>query len=379
MTILQVATGTSIYGGERILLSLAKYLKKSGHRVIIVSPGEGEFANLCRELGYEVKVIPSRKTYDIIAVLRIARLIKREKVDIVHSHGLLVNIISRAACFLSGCKIVNTIHVIQHLSNNSCLRLGVSRRIRNLYYKTLDNFTARFCQKIITVSKAVERDLAKQGIEKDKLLTIPNCVEEAESLVKRDRKVLQPFGINENDKVVGIVGRVVPLKGHDDFIACAKILSASHPGIKFMVVGGDIAHGGRYLDSLKEKVKRDRLEGHVIFTGFLKKIREIMVNMDILALPSWEEPFGLVILEAMASGVPVIAANSGGVPEIIKDGENGLLIPPRSPEALSQAILKILNDKNFAARLAMEGLNTVKYYTARRMAEAVENIYRKVI
>ena len=364
MTILQVASGTSVYGGEKILLFLVTYLKKSGHRVIIVSPGEGEFANLCRELGYEVKVIPLRKTYDIIAVLRIARLIKREKVDIVHSHGLLVNIISRTACFLSRCPIVNTIHVIQHLSSG----------IRNMYYRTLDNFTSRFCQKVITVSDAVKRDLLKQGLEEDKLITVPNGIEE--SPASPTHRVASPSG--ENDKIVGLVGRIAPLKGHDDFITAAKILMSSNPGVKFLIVGEDIAHGGRYLNNLKERVKKDGLEGHVVFTGFVKSIKDVMADFAVLTLPAWEEPFGLVILEAMSLGVPVVATNAGGIPEIIKDNENGLLIPPRSPGKLSEAILKILNNKNLATRLAQEGLNTVKYYTAQRMAKAVEDVYLNI-
>ena len=373
MTILQVATGTSLYGGERILLSLTKHLKKSGHRVIIVSPGKGEFVSVCRELGHEVVVIPLRKTYDLMAVLRISRLIKREKIDIVHSHGLLVNIISRLASYLSGCKIVNTIHVIQHLSNNS-------RRIRNMYYRTLDNFTSRFCRKIITVSDAVKRDLLKQGLEEDKLITIPNGIEENPlgEAIPCLRLGVPPSGGGEDDKIVGLVGRIAPLKGHDDFITAAKILTTSNPGAKFLIVGEDIAHGGRYLNNLKERVKKDGLEGHVIFTGFVESIRDVMANFAVLTLPAWEEPFGLVILEAMSLGVPVVATNSGGVPEIIKDGENGLLIPPRSPGKLSEAILKILNNKNLATRLAQEGLNTVKYYTAQRMAKSVEDVYCKI-
>jgi len=378
MTILQVASGTSGYGGERILLSLAKYLKKNGHRVIIVSPGKGEFVSMCHKLGHEVVVIPLRKTYDLMAALHISRLIKREKVDVVHSHGLLVNIISRVASCLSGCKIVNTIHVLQHLSNTSCLRRGASRRIRNIYYRTLDNATSRFCQKIITVSDAVKRDLLKQGLEEDKLLTIPNGIEE--NLLPLGKAIpLGASGGGDKDKIVGLVGRVVPLKGHDDFITCAKILMPSNPEIKFLIVGEDIAHGRRYLNSLKDRVKKEGLEDHVIFTGFLQSIRDVMADFNVLTLPSWEEPFGLVILEAMSLGVPVVATRSGGVPEIIKDGKNGLLIPPRSPEALSQAILKILNNKNLATRLAQEGLNTVKYYTAQRMAKSVEDVYRKVI
>ncbi len=375
MTILQVATGISLYGGERILLSLAKHLKETGHRVIIVSPGKGEFVDVCRELGHEVVVIPLKKTYDLMAVLRISRLIKKEKIDIVHSHGLLVNIISRLASYLSGCPIVNTIHVIQHLSSNSA---GVSRRIRNMYYRTLDNFTSGFCRKVITVSDAVKRDLLKQGLEEDKLVTIPNGIEE-NPLGEAIPLGVLPSGCGENEKIVGLVGRIAPLKGHDDFITAVKILMSSNPGLKFLIVGEDIAHGGRYLNNLKERVKKEGLEGRVIFTGFVKSIRKVMADFAVLTLPAWEEPFGLVILEAMSLGVPVVATNAGGIPEIIKDNVNGLLIPPRSPGKLSEAILKILNNKNLATRLAQEGLNTVKYYTARRMAKSIEDVYRNVI
>lgn len=372
MTILQVASGTSGYGGERIVLSLSNYLRDRGHKVIILSPGEGELVSICRRGGYKVVVIPLKKTYDIIAILRMSLLIKKENIDIVHSHGLLVNIISRIASFISGCKAVNSIHVIQHLRDISC---PLSRKMRNIYYRVLDNFTSRFCQKIIAVSKAVEYDLRKQGLEKRKLLTIPNGIENIDGPVKKDRYILRQFGIEKDNKVIGLVGRVVPLKGHDDFVTCAGLLIPYHPHIKFLIIGDDLTHGGRYIRYLKERVKREGLERHVIFTGFIKSIREVMAGLDILTLPAWEEPFGLVILEAMSVRVPVIATDSGGVPEVIRDGENGLLVPPHSPEALSKAILRILDDRGLAARLVQGGVEAVKKYTARKMAEAVENIY----
>lgn len=383
-TILQVASGTSIYGGEKILLSLSNYLRERGYRVIILSPGEGELAKLSRKLGYKVTVISLKKTYNFMAMIRLAHFLKREKVDLVHSHGLLVNIISRLASFLSGCKTVNTIHVIQHLSNGSN---SLYRKIKNIYYRILDNFTARFCQKVMAVSKAVEGDLIRQGLGREKVVTIPNGLsigrpkglEEGGSFIKKDKAVLSQFGLGESDRVVGLVGRIVPLKGHDDFISAARILAPGYPGIKFLIVGEELVRGGRYSKFLKERVKKEGLEERVIFTGFLKSTKEIMANFDILTLVSWEEPFGLVILEAMSMGVPVIATHSGGVPEIIRDGENGLLIPPRSPEALSQAILKILDDRTLAGRLAESGLKTVKNYTVDKMARAIENIYHEVL
>jgi glycosyltransferase involved in cell wall biosynthesis len=177
----------------------------------------------------------------------------------------------------------------------------------------------------------------------------------------------QELGLAATTKVVGMVGRVNPSKGHLTFFQSIPMILAQNPDTVFIVAGGGD------IEELK------KINSDVYFLGERSDIPKIMKDLDVFVMASRNEPFGLVTVEAMASGTPVVAANSGGTAEIIVDGVNGLLFPPEDPARLAQAVIKVLTDNKLAGKLKAGGLNMAQKYDIETMATNIRKIYQDVL
>jgi len=152
-------------------------------------------------------------------------------------------------------------------------------------------------------------------------------------------------------------GRLTPWKGQDDFLRAAAIVAERHPEARFLVVGDCVsseaerASDAAYRDDLHALADRLGIAHLVRFTGYRDDVPAVMNALDVFVLPSHFEPFGIVVLEAMAAARPIVATAAGGVPDIVDDGREALLVPPQAPEALAEAVARLLDDPALADRL----------------------------
>ena len=221
--------------------------------------------------------------------------------------------------------------------------------------KVVARFVGAFCDAIISISSAVAKELIKLGISERKVRLIYNAVDVSalkhvnDEQVKRFREAC---GVGEDGILVGMIAHMTPWKRHDLFIRMASSVAKERKDVRFVIVGGDIfEEQSGWLCFLSRMTKELSLEGALKFVGECKDIAIAVNAIDILVHPSPTEPFGRAIAEAMAVGKAVVAINAFGPAELIKHQENGLLVPSATPEALSKAVLRLVENEPLRLKL----------------------------
>lgn len=299
-------------------------------------------------------------------VIRFLRLIKEHKIDLIHTHSdTNFNKPEVIAAKLSGIPSISHLHA----------------------YTRMDNFDRIFCTLVgfyIYISRDIERYHRVQGKSPQKGWVIYNGIDMDRFISSETESGLGCYEDISSDGIsVGIVGRIDCWKGHDFFIKALPSIRNRFPEIKALIVGS-VARNANYFQnklyqkSLGELVVSLNLEKNVTFTGYRGDIPEIIAKLDILVHASSQpEPFGLVIIEGMASGKPVVATAAGGVLEIIKDNVNGMLVPCEDSQAIARAIIELLTDKEKANKIAASGRRTVaEKFTSDRQVSHIENLYQ---
>lgn len=230
---------------------------------------------------------------------------------------------------------------------------------------------AREADAIIACSQAVKNDLHHKGIPVSKISVIPNGID--------PKKFKQRKASNEK-KHIGIIGRLDPWKGQDVFLKALNLVRSDVPDVHAHIFGESSAHDRKtqhFEKTLKDSILANDLENTVTFHGFTPA-EKALSQIDLLVHASTNpEPFGRVVIEAMAAGVPVIASNLGGPQEIISHGKNGLLIEPKNPEKLAETILTLLRDKTLRDTLIKNGKETVgAHYTLDSVTKKLANIWK---
>lgn len=337
MKILQVAYKSTISGGEKVLFDLATSLKERGHDVSVICPDPGQLPDELRKVGIETTIIPFHKTYDIRAARRLAQFITREQIEVLHSHSMLTNIVSRVAGRLARVPVsVSTEHLTMELGRGG--RSGeIIERLKARYYRILDNYTSRYNQQVIAVSNAVRDDLVEQGIPTSRITVIQNGINIPDiNPTARDRIRLD-LGIKPGETVIGAVGRLSPQKDYPTLLRAFKEVESSCPEA-ILLIAGD----GYLRDNLEKLTDELGIRERVKFLGYRSNVLEVVSSFDIYALSSLWEGLPLAVLEAMAMGKPVVATSVPGTQEAVNEGETGFLVPLKDNQALSQGIIKLV-------------------------------------
>lgn len=359
-TILFVSNfGTFLGGGEVSLYELIRTLDSSQFRCVVVFPEKGEFYSQVESLGIPVQVakMPSLKGSGLFSlpssVRRFLALIRQRDVEIIHANGprcmIYAGLVGRLA------------------------RLPVIWHVRVMDKDPiLDPFLAMLATKIIANSRAVSEKFRLPSFSR-KVCVVHNGVDLSQfsSNLEGDR-IRQELSIDGEEKVVTIIGRLDEWKGHRFFLEAAqKVLTHLH-AIKFLVVGDGV------LRSELETLSRELgIVNNVIFCGHRTDIPEILAGSNILVSASLAEHFGRVIIEAMAMARPVVGTRAGGVPEIVIDGETGILVEPTNSEELARAICSLLTDPERAREMGFAGLNRVRdCFSIEKHTREIEEIYK---
>lgn len=367
-----------IGGAERALLDLMSGLDRDKFRPILVCPCEGAFPDAARATGIEVHVVPfygvrarnPLRYFETMARLR--AIVRKHKIELIHvNHQYFSNygVVLGRICRLP---------VIVHLR-------GVET---DEFFKSFAPWLAR-ADRVICVSHAVRTRLLEYanlqlGSRQRNRLVHGSCVaydglrppkEETDHTAFRQR-----FGIKQNARIVGIVGQVVREKGLCEFVAAAEIVKHDCRDAHFLVVGEDTGPDGEFAAEIKERTQKIGMQGSFTFTGFRSDAAALFQLLDVSVLASWQEAFGRVVLETFCSGVPMVATSVGGVPEMIEDGINGILVPPKDPSALADAILRVLKmPEDERQRMVQEGKKTAARFSVESHVEQIQAIYDELL
>jgi glycosyltransferase involved in cell wall biosynthesis len=375
LKILQVAYKSEISGGEKVLLNLAKHLRRRGHHLLVACPSHGPLVEVLRREDIEVEIIPIKKTYDLMGAFRLSNLILQEEVQILHTHGMLVNVVGRIASKVAHVPVsISTVHLTRELASTGRAE-NIPQWLKGRYYRSLDNFTAQFNDRVIAVSGSVKRDLISQGLSSEKIVVIKNGIEfdgyqnPSDGKNSRTRKKRE---LNlGNGPVVGTITRFSKQKDVHAFLYAMSDVIRDYPSVRCLILGD-----GEQRRELEDLSRRLGLNGDVTFLGYREDAREILDLFDIFVLSSLWEGLPLVVLEAMAGSKPVVATKVPGTAEAVVDGKTGLLVPLRHNERLAHSIKKLLKDKNLSQRMGKAGRRRVeKYFNVEKMVDETEKLY----
>jgi glycosyltransferase involved in cell wall biosynthesis len=347
MRIVHLVIGGDVAGGQMVALRLARAARAAGHDVAFVSPSSGPFVDLARSEEFDTAVVPLGGALDVASLLRLRRHVRGADVLHTHTHFSL-NVLGRLAGRLAGARVVAHMHI------ENAFRSGWGRYVQ----MALDDATARLCAAIVAVSDATRAGLVRQGYPAARIVTIHNGIEPAEPV--------DPIRLAEGPIVLE-VARLAPVKGQERLIGAVASLD-----VTAVLVGRDLEQDGRYEDELR-RAARDR---RVVFAGYRDDVPALMAGCDIFCLPSSMEGLPLVVLEAMAHAKPVVATAVGGTPELVLDGETGILVPPGDGDALTNALDALLRDPVRARRMGEAGLARVRAeFDAKTLTARVLSLY----
>ncbi len=356
MKIAQLNVQLSWRGGEQQVLYLSQALHAQGYDSVTICQPHSELYQRAGEAGIPVHTLRVRNDIDLVAVWKLARYLRRERVDMLHMHESRGHMIGLLACGL-----------------NPRIRKVVSRRV---VHQPIRNWFSRWKYQLprvqyLAVSDAVRQVLMDNGISGASIRTIYSGID-----LKRFEHVPQadplfPPGV----RVIGTVGHLANSKGQRYLLKAAQGLIREEPNLGVAIVGD-----GELRQQLEAQAADLGIAQHVKFTGFRRDILSLLREFEIFVLPSYLEGLGTSILDAMALGKPVVASRAGGIPETVEDGVTGLLVPPRDAAALTQALRYLLQHPEVQAQFGKAGRGRVEQkFTAERMAYQTMQVYHQLI
>jgi len=312
---------------------------------------------------------------DILSLIEIIKLLKKEKFDIIHTHNSKAGFLGRLAGFIfnklnknNRIKIVHTVHGFAFHNKEPFFK-------RNLFL-ILEKIAAYWLDWEIFISQPLIDWAKSQNLIKKKYTKVYSGID-TNNFQKSNKVdiIKKQLGINKNDFVIGEVAKLWDGKGHFTIIDTVNSLKDKISNLKVLFIGeGYLEH------KLKEKIKELNLENFFIFTDFVENVNDYTSVLDIAMLISDFEGMGRVILEAMLCDVPVIATNVGGIVDLVKDNETGLLVEPNNPNMLKEKILLIFNDFKLKYKLISNAKKILnEKFTAKKMVEDINKIYLKVL
>ncbi|MFC2163454.1 glycosyltransferase family 4 protein [Acidobacteriota bacterium] len=369
--VLQMIDKPFLGGGQINLLSLAESLDPQRFDTSVCTGGQGPLVDALREKNIPHFCLSFSKRFRRKSLIDIAALLRTQRFDILHTHGGIAGFYGRLASRKSSSPpiVVHTLHGIHYLHYRNIL-------LKRLYIYQ-EKYLSRSTDAVIFVSEADQRKGTElRLVPSDKQVLIKNGIDYAAYELQsrkhpEDMEGEQP----DNHPLVGCVARLHRQKGIPYLLEAVDSIRRSFPEIKVWIVGGGPQR--EKLDHLKDRLG---ISSYVSLLGEREDVPQLVSRFDVFVLPSLWEGLPYSLLEAAALGKPVVASDIDGVRELIKHEQTGLLVPPRQPLLLADAVVRLLRDRDYALRLGQNLKTAVQNtYTLDRMVSQVQTLYLKLL
>ncbi len=361
MNILLLATHFNIGGISKYLTNLSRGLVRKGHNVVIASSAGDFILALDKKVLFfplNIKTKSELSPKIFFTLPKLIKLIREKETGLIHCQTR----VSQALAFY-----LSKITAVPYLTTCHGFFQPHLGRI----------FFPCWGRKVIAISQPVEEHLIKDfRVAPSKIALIPNGVRIKDNLTLPDFSILRrKYGLREKGDVIGVIARLSPVKGIRYLIMAMSKVLKTKPDVQLVIVGE-----GKIKQELKNLSKELGIAERVFFLGALADTEEILSILNVFVLPSLQEGLGLSLLEAMAMAKPVIASQVGGISDVIEKGENGLLVPAKDVGELTQAILRLLENREIAEEIGRKAKETVRErFSLERMVEQTEEVYREVV
>jgi glycosyltransferase involved in cell wall biosynthesis len=362
---LHVDTARTWRGGQNQVLLTVNGLRGIGQRATLVAHPDGELRKRVAE-GLDLIPLAPRTEMDLSAAWRFARVLRRLAPDLIHAHdphgvamaSLALSLGSGAAHGGRLPALVASRRVDFHLKGNSFSRWK---------YRQVDRF--------IAASEAIRKMLVADGVPEEQTVTVHEGIDVDHVVAAPPVNVHEAFFLPHGAPVVGNVAALVPHKGQRYLIDAARLVVQQLPDARFVILGE-----GELREHLEKHVHEHRLEKHVLLPGFRTDVLGCLKAFDLFVMSSVTEGLGTSLLDAMAASRPIVATTAGGIPEIVDDGVNGLLVPPRDAHALADAIVRALKDADLRRRMGEAGFARVnERFTVDHMVAGTAAVYERIL
>ena len=361
-TILKFVTKFAVGGTERQFVYLTKGIDKTRFNVCVgCLSREGDFLKDIEALRIPISEYPITSLWSprmIRGQWRLAQDLRRRRVQVVHAYGFYPNVFSVPAARFAGCISIASVRDTGAFSSQVKL-------------KTLSQKAAcLLADRVIANSSAVRSWLVNLGVNENHINVIPNGI-------ALDGRHERRLGF-QKAPVVTVVSRLNPRKGIEYFLEAAATVSKRFPGARFLIVGGP--YSAAYQSSLEALAERLQVARQVVFTGERNDVKELLRETTLAVLPSLSEGMSNVLLESMAAGLPVVATDVGGNPELVQNGKTGFLVPARDPAALSNAIIRILERPELGLCFGAAGYQRVSaHFSLSTTVRRTEELYSSLL
>ena len=366
INVLHLISSSGLFGAENIVLSLGKNIRdKTYHSIVgaLHDPRrpEPEIIEKSRELGIESCFFKCHGRFDLGAVFRLKKYIIENGIDLLHTHNYKSDVIGFLVSRLTGVPVMATAHGFTDMTRSVSL------------YEKLDRWVLKsFFKRIVVVTNSMLKDFPK---EKKRVISNGVDIGQLKRDESRGHETRRLYHIGNEDIVIGTVGRLSYEKNQIMILEAAYPIMRKDERIKILIVGD-----GPKKAELKQFAAARHLEDRVLFTGLMRDTVSAYSSMDIFVLSSLTEGAPLTLLEAMAMELPVIATRVGGIPEIINDGKNGLLVNSRDADALRGKMNELIANKEKAREISGSVRGFVKSnYSLERMCREYKKVYSEIL
>ena len=368
MRILQISSAESLGGGERHLADLANGLVERGHEVFVALRHNSALNNELGKVAKEnITMLPLRNSLDVNSARLLATMVHENDIQIIHAHMARDYPLAAYA-----------------VRRNPVARLILTRHVL-FPLNRLHRITLSGASRIIAVSQAVASQLrADKVAPAEKITVVLNGIDTRRFTRAREQfdreNFLKSWNLPSSGGLVGTVGELTPLKGHLDFLRAAAQISRQIAGCNFIIAGIDHSPDRKNEAQIEMLIDELKLRKQVRLVKWLDNLAQLYCALDVFVSASHTESFGLAIVEAMASRTAVVATETEGAREIIRDGETGLLTPISNPDQMAVAIQSLLGDE--ATRLRIAGAaqkHVAERFSVERMVDETEKIYRAIL
>lgn len=368
-TIMHLRRNREIGGSEKCILLAADKMDPSKYDVIVATFAYSDciqvpWIRLAEKQGSKTDVIRPLGKYSPQCISELTSLLRNRRVDLLHTHDHKSTIAGILAARWLNIPVVSTVHGVEKLSLKT--RLNEFAEVK----------MARFADKVIAVSGELRKFLIAEGVPSDKVVVIHNGVDVEKFRPRRDSGVSKKNPNQTADGfAVGIIGRLSIEKGHSDFLQAAAEVAARFPSTRFLIVGEGPLEG-----ELRDLATKLGITDKVVFTGFRSDIESVIAGLDVVVMASKTEGTPMVLLEAMALAKPIVATRVGGIPEVIRDKETGILINAGDEKALSEAMISLLRDKERSLQIGLKARQYVEQvHACDKWIEKIEGIYEELL